>query len=151
MSNRGNSPRPDPRSKCPNPKCRRYFDPTNTGSCPHCGYRSGDLEKYSNAEWDARVEAKLDALFDEPTMMRPRISPATDLRRAGGNYIIAPADAWDGESSEAATWVAGEAQQLLPSDIVLRFFWHGGPLYVRAGYAVQRGDKIVAELTTIMG
>jgi hypothetical protein len=62
MANRGNRPKPDPRSTCPNPKCGLYFEPNAQGKCPHCGYKRGDLEKRAKAEWEAKVKALLDSL-----------------------------------------------------------------------------------------
>jgi rRNA maturation endonuclease Nob1 len=62
MANRGNSPKPDPRSTCNNPRCGRYFDPTPNGKCPYCGHKRGELEKRASAEYEAKRKAALDSL-----------------------------------------------------------------------------------------
>lgn len=62
MANRGNRPKPDPLSTCPNPKCGRYFDPTEHGKCPYCGHKRGEVEKRAKAEWEAKRKAMLESL-----------------------------------------------------------------------------------------
>jgi hypothetical protein len=44
MAQRGNSPKPDPFSECPNPECRRKFL-ASVERCPFCKLKRGDLEK----------------------------------------------------------------------------------------------------------
>jgi ribosomal protein L37E len=48
MANRGNKSKPDPISTYP--CCKRYFEHTKS-SCPHCGYKRGDLDKRASRKW----------------------------------------------------------------------------------------------------
>ncbi len=61
MADRGNSPKPDPFSECPNPKCRRKFL-ASVERCPFCKLKRGDLEKRARAEYQAKRKAMLDSL-----------------------------------------------------------------------------------------
>ena len=66
MANRGNSPKPDPFSECPNLKCRRKFL-ASVERCPFCKKKRGDLEnhdeeKAKRAEDKANKKAFLETL-----------------------------------------------------------------------------------------
>jgi hypothetical protein len=57
MADRGNSPKPDPFSECPNPECRRKFL-ASVERCPFCELKRGDLEKRARAENQAERKAR---------------------------------------------------------------------------------------------
>jgi len=57
MADRGNSPKADPVSECPNPKCRRKFL-ASVERCPFCELKRGDLEKRARAENQAERKAR---------------------------------------------------------------------------------------------
>jgi hypothetical protein len=57
MALRGNSPKPDPRSECP--QRGRYFEGER---CPHCRYKRGDWDKRSRRKRLMLVERALEML-----------------------------------------------------------------------------------------
>ncbi len=59
MALRGNSPKPDPTSKCP--QCGRYFEGERCPN-PKCRYERGDLDKRERERRKSRAEQALDTI-----------------------------------------------------------------------------------------
>jgi hypothetical protein len=55
---------------------------------------------------------------------------------------------WTVHMNRRANWAFGEEKLVLPTDIVVKFGWIDGPTSGRGGYAIKRGEKIVAEYVT---
>ena len=54
---------------------------------------------------------------------------------------------WNSSASalNSAHSVFGEKKGVLSTDTVVKFGWYDGPTSGRGGYAIKRGEKIVAE------
>ena len=68
------------------------------------------------------------------------------LRLANKNDQPVAASAWKPHTEP--DWAWGEIQQLLPGDVVVKWGHCIGEMSGAGGYAIKRGDKIVAEYTT---
>jgi hypothetical protein len=94
MADRGNRPKPDPYSECPNPKCRRKFR-ASVERCPFCKLKRGDLEKRARAaEYQAKRKARelasKTAIDASPS--KRMAGPDKDLLSKADSLLTLPAD-----------------------------------------------------------
>ena len=89
MANRGNRPKPDPFSECPNPKCRRKFL-ASVERCPFCELKRGDLEKRARAENQAERKAR--ELASKTAIDASPSRPDKDLLSKADSLLTLPAD-----------------------------------------------------------
>jgi hypothetical protein len=90
MADRGNRPKPDPLSECPNPECRRRFL-ASVERCPFCGLKRGDLENRARAaEYQAKRKAR--ELASKTAIDASPSRPDKDLLSKADSLLTLPAD-----------------------------------------------------------
>lgn len=67
------------------------------------------------------------------------------LRAPSDDDVPVQASKWTDEMTREADWAFGATQQFLPGDIVVEFGTTPRPRLGRVGFAIQRGNRIVAE------
>jgi len=93
MADRGNHPKPDPLSECPNPNCRRKFL-ASVERCPFCKLKRGDLERRVRAEDQAKRKARKLAskTATDASSSKRMAGPGKDLLSKADSLLTLPAD-----------------------------------------------------------
>jgi hypothetical protein len=94
MADRGNRPKPDPYSECPNPKCRQKFL-ASVERCPFCKLKRGDLEKRARAaEYEAKRKARelASKIAIDASPSKRMARPGNDLLSKADSLLTLPAD-----------------------------------------------------------